>query len=235
MMTIELQHRHDEHLAFLLHDLRTPLEALSLATTLLERSLPDDQRIPSISAALSVLRGNINRLSQRVRHVLSSAAGLGKSFRPEFGLLNLRAQVQKVIRDFEPLAASAGTTVRNEIDDQLEVYSDAILLAQIFENLLSNAVKFTPRGTIEIGAKQINDGQAVECWVKDSGQGIPPALIDKVFDRFETSSDPPQSGMGLGLAIVKEIIELHKGEIRVESEVGKGSTFTLTLPRREFS
>jgi signal transduction histidine kinase len=211
------------------------LEALSLATTLLERSLPDDQRTPSISAALSVLRGNINRLSQRVRHVLSTATSLGKSFRPEFGLLNLRAQVQKVIRDLEPLATSAGTTVRNQIDDQLEVYSDEILLAQIFENLLSNALKFTPLGTIEIGAKETIDGQTVECWVKDSGQGIPAAQIDKVFDRFETNSEPPQSGMGLGLAIVKEIIELHKGEIWAQSEVGKGSTFTFTLPRRELS
>jgi two-component system, OmpR family, phosphate regulon sensor histidine kinase PhoR len=211
------------------------LEALSLATTLLERSLPDDERNPSINAALSVLRGNINRLSQRVRHVLSMASGLGKSFRPQFGLLNLRAQVEKVARDLEPLAASAATIVRNQVDDQFEVYSDEILLAQIFENLLSNALKFTPRGTIEIGARETTDGQTLECWVKDSGQGIPPAQIDKVFERFETSSEPPQSGMGLGLAIVKEIIELHKGEIWVQSELGKGSTFTFTLPRREFS
>jgi two-component system, OmpR family, phosphate regulon sensor histidine kinase PhoR len=235
MMTIELQHRHDEHLAFLLHDLRTPLEALSLATTLLERSLPDDARSSQIDSALSVLRGNINRLSQRVRHVLSTASGLGKSFRPEFGLLKLHAQVQKIIRDLEPLAASAGTAVLNQIDDQLEVYSDEILLAQIFENLLSNALRFTPRGTIEIGARETIGGQTVECWVKDSGQGIPPEQIDKVFERFETSSEPQQSGLGLGLAIVKEVIDLHKGEIRVQSEVGKGSTFTFTLPRREFS
>jgi two-component system phosphate regulon sensor histidine kinase PhoR len=235
MMTIQLQHRHDEHLAFLLHDLRTPLEALSLATTLLERSLPDNERSSSINAALSVLRGNINRLSQRVRHVLSTASGLGKSFRPQFGLLNLRAQVERVARDLEPLAASAATIVRNQVDDQFEVYSDEILLAQIFENLLSNALKFTPRGTIEIGARETTDGQTLECWVKDSGQGIPPAQIDKVFERFETSSEPPQSGMGLGLAIVKEIIDLHKGEIWVQSELGKGSTFTFTLPRREFS
>jgi two-component system phosphate regulon sensor histidine kinase PhoR len=234
MMTIELQHRHDEHLAFVLHDLRTPLEALSLATTLLERSLSDDKRNSSINSALSVLRGNINRLTLRVRHVLSTASGFGRSFRPEFGLLNLRAQVEKVVRDLGPLAASAETTVRNQIDDQLELYSDEVLIAQIFENLLSNALKFTSQGTIEIGAKELSDDQ-IECWVKDSGQGIPPAQIDKVFERFETSSEPEQSGMGLGLAIVKEIIELHKGEIRVESEVGKGSIFSFVLPRKEFS
>src|SRR5215813_404219 len=99
MMTIELQHRHDEHLAFVLHDLRTPLEALSLATTLLERSLSDDKRNSAINSALSVLRGNINRLTQRVRHVLSTASGFGKSFQTEFVMLNLYAQTEKVVRD----------------------------------------------------------------------------------------------------------------------------------------
>jgi signal transduction histidine kinase len=233
MMTIELQHRHDEHLAFVLHDLRTPLEALSLATTLIERSLPDD-RNASVNSALSVLRGNINRLTQRVHQVLSTASGLGKSFHPEFGLLNLHAQVEKVIRDFEPLARSTETTVINQLDTELELYSDELLVAQIFENLLSNALKFTTHGVIEIGARVISDEQ-LECWVKDSGQGILPEQIDKVFERFETSSEPRQSGLGLGLAIVKEIVELHKGEIRVESEVGKGTTFLFLLPRKEFS
>jgi signal transduction histidine kinase len=234
MMTIELQHRHDEHLAFVLHDLRTPLEALSLATTLLERSLPDDIRNSSINSALSVLRGNISRLTLRVRHVLSTAAGLGKSFHPEFRLLNLRAQVEKVVRDLGPLATSAGTTVGNQIDDQLEVYSDETLVAQIFENLLSNALKFTTQGTIEVGAREVDD-ERIECWVRDSGQGIPAEQLDRVFQRFETGSEPEQSGMGLGLAIVKEIVELHKGAIRVESEIGKGSTFTFVLPRTEYS
>jgi len=234
MMTIELQHRHDEHLAFLLHDLRTPLEALSLATTLLERSLPADYRSSGIDSALSVLRGNIKRLSQRVRHVLSTASGLGRSFRPQFTMLNLRGQVENVVRSLEPLAVSAGTTVRNEIGDRVEVYSDEILLAQIFENLLSNALKFTSEGTIEIGAKETSEEQ-YQCWVKDSGQGIPAAQLDKVFERFETSSESEQTGLGLGLAIVKEIVELHQGEIWVESEVGKGSTFTFLLPRKEFS
>lgn len=235
MMTIELQHRHDEHLAFLLHDLRTPLEALSLATTLLERSLPDDKRNSGINSALSVLRGNINRLTARVRHVLSTASGFGRSFQAEFVMLNLHVQTEKVVQDLAPLALSAETEVRNEIDRQLEVYSDETLLAQILQNLLSNALKFTSKGIIEIGARAINEGQAVECWVKDSGQGIPVGAIDKVFERFETNPEPGQSGMGLGLAIVKELVELHKGEIRVQSEVGKGSTFTFVLPAQEFS
>ena len=150
-------------------------------------------------------------------------------------MLNLHAQAEKVVQDLAPLASSAETEVRNEIDRQLEVYSDETLLAQILQNLLSNALKFTSKGTIEIGARAINEGEAVECWIKDSGQGIPAATIDKVFERFETSPEPGHTGMGLGLAIVKELVELHKGEIRVQSEVGKGSTFTFVLPAQEFS
>src|SRR6185436_3966412 len=134
MMTIELQHRHDEHLAFLLHDLRTPLEALSLATTLIERSLPDDQRNSGINSALSVLRGNINRLTSRVRHVLSTASGFGRSFQTEFVMLHLHAQVEKIVRDLAPLATSSETEVQNEIDPRLEVFSDETLLAQILQN-----------------------------------------------------------------------------------------------------
>jgi signal transduction histidine kinase len=106
-------------------------------------------------------------------------------------------------------------------------------MAQILQNLVANALKFTSKGVIELGAREINDGQAVECWVKDSGQGIPAAKIDRVFERFETGSEPGQGGMGLGLAIVKELVELHKGEIHVQSEVGKGSTFTFVLPAKE--
>jgi two-component system phosphate regulon sensor histidine kinase PhoR len=235
MMTIQLQHRHEEKVAFILHDLRTPLEALSLATSLLERSLASEDRNPNVDSALSVLRGNINRLSERVRQVLRGEPGLGTTFQAEFGWLNLRTQVDEIVRDVGPLAMSVGTEVENEIPQDVQVYSDAQLLSQIMQNLLSNALKFTSQGTVEIGARYMDDEGSVECWVKDSGEGIPSEQLDKVFDRFETSDEPEKSGIGLGLSIVKEIVELHKGDIRVQSEVGKGSTFTFVLPGHKLS
>src|ERR1041385_6847513 len=230
MMTIELQQRHEEHLAFVLHDLRTPLEALSLATAVLERSLPDDRRSPSTNSALTVLRGNIDRLADGMRRVLLRTSGLDKSIRPEFVWLKLHPQVDRIVRDLGPLAASAGTEVKNEVDDRLKVYSNEQLLTQILQNLLSNAIKFTSDGVIEIGAREAESGPGVECWVKDSGQGIAPSRIEKVFERFETTSEPERGGIGLGLAIVKEIVELHQGVLYVESAEGKGSTFTFILP-----
>jgi two-component system, OmpR family, phosphate regulon sensor histidine kinase PhoR len=230
MMTIELQHRHEEHIAFLLHDLRTPLEALSLATALLERSLGADDRDNNANSALAVLRGNIDRLAERVRQVLRGEAGLGRGFQAEFTWVKLGDLVDEMIRDLGPLSASAGTEVSNDIPADIEIYGDAKLLAQIFQNLLSNALKFTAQGAVQIGARKLSPDGTVECWVRDSGAGIPSDRLDRVFERFETAADPEKRGIGLGLAIVKEIIELHKGEIRVESEVGQGSTFTFIIP-----
>ena len=230
MMTIELQHRHAEHVAFLLHDLRTPLEAMSLATSLLERSLEMAARSSTVNSALSVLRGNINRISERVRQVLIAESGLGAAFQPEFTGVNIRSQVDEVLHDLEPLATSTGTEIRNVVPSDIEIFSDARLLSQIMQNLLSNALKFTSQGQVQIGARIVNKDGTVECWVKDSGAGISPDRLDKVFERFETDSDPERRGIGLGLAIVKEIVELHNGEIRVESEVGKGATFSFVIP-----
>lgn len=230
MMTIELQHRHEEYIVFLLHDLRTPLEALSLAVTLLERSLKGQEQNANLQSALSVSRGNINRLSERVRQVLSVEKGLGRTFRPEYTYLNLKDHVDEIIHDLSPLAAAAGTTVSNNVPAGIEVYSDTKLLSQILQNLLSNALRFTTQGSVQIDARRLGDTGTVECWVKDSGEGIEPDRLERVFERFETDSQPQKRGIGLGLAIVKEIVELHRGEIRVESTLGKGSTFFFIIP-----
>ena len=231
MMVIELQRRHKEQIAFVLHDLRTPLSAMSLATGVLVRSLTDDERRPTVEHALAVLHNNIKRISQQVRHILTGARTLDKSFAAQFTQLNLRNQVESIIVDLEPLATAADTELKNEIGDEIEVYSDQLLLTQILQNLLSNAIKFTTQGTIEVGAREIDGGRAIECWVKDTGQGIPSDQINKIFEKFETTDQ--EEGTGLGLTIVKEIVELHEGHIRVESEVGRGSTFTFVLPRKK--
>jgi signal transduction histidine kinase len=101
-------------------------------------------------------------------------------------------------------------------------------MTQVFQNLLSNAIKYTTKGQIIVGAER-GELNKLRCWVRDTGAGIPAERLPKIFDKFET--DPKQKGgMGLGLAIVKQVVEAHGGQIFVESEIGRGSTFSFVLP-----
>lgn len=232
MMTIELKHRHEEHIAFVLHDMRTPLNATMLALSVLEREMELRTIGSPEASALRVIRGNVQRLDERVRSVLAGEIGLGQSFEPQFAINNLREEVETVIADLAPVADASGTVVRNEVPSDIEVYTDQRLLAQVIQNLMSNALKFTPRGNVVIGAIKSAADRSVECWVKDTGEGVAADKLGRIFERFETDARPERRGLGLGLAIVKEIIELHRGDIRVESRVGEGTTFTFTIPVR---
>ncbi len=229
MMTIELRQHHQEHIAFIVHDLRTPLEAMSLATTLLDRTLRGDARKGAVESALSVLRSNIDRLDERVRFSLQGTKGIHHAFDTQFSSLNLRQSVEEMIRDLNPIAELCQTKIINDVAATIEVYSDSRLLSQLLQNLLSNALKFTPEGTITFGARE-EDDRSITCWVQDTGKGIDPDVIDKVFDRFETAGSETHRGIGLGLAIVKEVVELHKGTITVSSQLGEGSTFSFKIP-----
>jgi len=109
--------------------------------------------------------------------------------------------------------------------------ADKDKITQVFTNLISNALKFTDKGTIEIST--VDTGPALECRVSDTGVGIPKQALPKVFDKFHEISLPSsgEKGTGLGLAICKSIVELHGGDIRVESTLGKGTAVSITLPK----
>jgi two-component system phosphate regulon sensor histidine kinase PhoR len=114
-----------------------------------------------------------------------------------------------------------------------QVWADRSGLNEVFSNLLNNASKYTEEpGTITISAKQKED--YIEIHVSDTGIGIAPEDLSKIFDEFYRSPNAKSyqiEGTGLGLAIVKEIVEAHRGRIMVQSELGKGSTFTVLLPK----
>lgn len=134
-----------------------------------------------------------------------------------------------------PLAANKNITLESRRDSLLQsVEADRTKLKQVLYNLLSNAIKFTPeRGKISVNAKK--KGNMAEISIKDTGIGIPEESLEKIFQPFvqaDSSTSREYGGTGLGLHIVKSFVELHGGEIRVESEYGKGSTFTFTLPMK---
>ncbi len=229
---LEVQQRREEYLAFVAHDLRTPLHAISLAGKVLEMAFPGGDEGASTSRMLKSLHRNVQRLDALVSKVLDESANLQtetgiKIERREFDLWPL---VESLVYDIHPVAGTDSTQLINQVPDDMVVYADAALLKRVFQNLVANAIKYTPRGEVIIGAREL-DGKGAEAWVKDNGAGIPPDLLGKVFDKGET--DPGSAGgLGLGLAIVKTFVEAHDGTVTAESKVGAGSTFRFSLPPR---
>jgi signal transduction histidine kinase len=231
---LEVQRRREEYLAFVAHDLRTPLSAISLATRVLAIKLQGWEADVDLVRMQGALERNVKRLESLVDKVLMENdhvrvdSGV-KLERREFYLWPL---VESVIRDLEPVAGAAGAKLVNVVPEELAAFADASVVRRIFQNLVSNAIKYAPRGEIVMGAKTVGTDGTVECWVADDGSGIPSDRLGVIFDKME--SDPERDdGTGLGLAIVKTFVEAHGGAVTVESQEGVGSTFRFTLPRSD--
>jgi signal transduction histidine kinase len=230
---LEVQRRREEYLAFVAHDLRTPLSAISLAGRVLELTLPQRGAGGETVQMLKALRRSVQQLEALVGKVLEENTHLEtevgiKLERREFDLWPL---VEALIHDLHPVAGTASTQLVNNVPDDLVVYADASLLRRIFQNLIANAIKYTPRGEVTIGARELAAEGVVECWVRDNGTGIPDELLEKVFDKGE--SDPDNTGgTGLGLSIVKTFTEAHGGKVFVESKKEAGSMFRFSIPTK---
>lgn len=223
--------REDEHLAFVAHDLRTPLNAVSLLIEELREGLNHSDRADAADL-FEVLQRNMRRVDDLIKKVLdasSQPAGTGSSFHPELRKFELWPLVQRLIVDLRSVSLKSDIEVINEIPPALSVCADAGLVSQVFQNLLGNAFKYAARGRVVVSARE--DADAVTCIVQDNGTGIPLDLLCKVFDKLTT--DPDKSGTGLGLAIVKQIVEAHGGTVSAESTHGAGATFKFTIPTRE--
>ena len=231
---LEVQQRREEYLAFVVHDLRTPLFAISLTGRVLERTLPQQGLGDDAQRMLKSLRRNVQQLESLVRKVLEENTNLqtDSGVRLERRWFDLWPMVEALVDDLHSVATTAHTQVMNRVPDDMVVFADVGLLRRVFQNLIGNAVKFTPGGEVIVAAQTSNDNSTVECWVSDNGPGIGPEMLDKVFDKGESSAED-DAGTGLGLAIVKTFIEAHGGSVSVKSEVGMGSTFRFTLPAQK--
>jgi signal transduction histidine kinase len=216
----------DEHLAFIAHDLRTPLNAVSLLVQELQFS--GDQNALD-EEVFEGLHRNLQRVEDLVKRVLETRvqpSAVGSSFRPERRIFELWPLVQRLILDLRAVSSIHDIEVVNEIPRALTVYADAGLIAQVFQNLLGNAFKYAAQGRVVVAAR--NDAGTAVCTVRDNGAGIPLEMLSKVFDKLAT--DPDKEGTGLGLAIVKQIVEAHGGSVNAESTHGAGATFSFTIP-----
>ena len=204
---LEIQQRREEHLAFVAHDLRSPLSVIAMAAQLLERTVPDVVKDERAAMLLETMHRNVSRLNSLVVKVVQEEANLKAKVDKEVKRqeVKLRVLVDVLVSDLSPLADASNLNLINNVPEELTTFVDASMMTLIFQNLISNAIDYTPNGEVTIGAKKIEEPAAVECWVSDNGAGIPADWLDKVFDKLETDPDK-KNGMGLGLAIVKQFV-----------------------------
>lgn len=229
----EVKQKREEYLAFVAHDLQTPLLAISLAGRVLENRLQTAGFTADFSKMLKTLRRSVMQLEGLVRRVLEENINLAgddgiKVERREFDLWPL---VESLLDEIGPVAGEAKASLVNKVPDDLAVFADAGLLKRVFQNLVVNAIRYTPGGEIVVGALDSGLQGGIDCWVSDNGAGIPQALLDSVFKKGESDPDNAE-GTGLGLAIVQTFVEAHGGSVSVESTEGKGSTFRFSLPAK---
>jgi signal transduction histidine kinase len=218
----------DDVLAVVAHDLRNPLNTVSMAVTLMLETTPPE-RVQE-RRQVEILRRAADRMNRMIQDLLDVK-------RMESGRLTIDAKPEspsELINDtldmLRPLAAGSTIRLETSIEDNLPtVLADSSRIQQVLSNLVGNAVKFTPRaGRITVCAEQIDS--EVRFGVIDTGPGIPTEQLPHIFGRFWQAKTSDHRGIGLGLAIAKGIVEAHNGRIWVESHVGLGSTFYFTLP-----
>jgi signal transduction histidine kinase len=215
------------------HELRTPLSNMQGYVEAMQEGVlaPD----PEVLGRLHGLVGQLTRLVEDLRVLaLAEAGALPLTLQP----VALNAMVRTAVEAFEPRAAAAGIAISLDLAGDSQVVADRDRITQVLGNLLDNAVTHTPDGgTVVVAIRpaggQPASGQAASVSVSDSGRGMTPEDLGRVFERFYRA-DPSRTretgGSGLGLTISRHIIEAHDGAIRASSEPGKGSTFTFELP-----
>jgi two-component system phosphate regulon sensor histidine kinase PhoR len=213
------------------HELRTPLAAIQgYAETLLDGALEDRENNRRF---LEVIKSHAVRLNQIASDLLSLSELESEEGTPPRETVSVRQVIDAALRSVEPEAAMRKVTIHRREDGEVHVAAHRIRLEQVVVNLLDNAVKFNrPGGEVRVETGQTEDG-TLRISVADDGIGIPSEDLPRIFERFyrvDKARSREVGGTGLGLSIVKHAVERMGGKITVESQLGKGSRFTVLLP-----
>ncbi len=218
----------DDVLAVVAHDLRNPLNTVTMAVSLMLENTPVEK--VQERRQVEIVRRAADRMNRMIQDLLDVK-------RMESGRLGIEPQpespaslVNDTVEMLRPIATGSTIVLESEVaENLLPVMADSSRIQQVLSNLVGNAVKFTPRdGRVTVCAEPIDGG--VRFGVKDNGPGIPPDQVPHIFGQFWQAMPSDRRGIGLGLAIAKGIVEAHGGMIWVESQVGVGSNFFFTLP-----
>jgi PAS domain S-box-containing protein len=224
-----------QFLANMSHEFRTPLNAILGYSSML---------LKGVAGELSPLqRDNLTRVDSNARHLLSIINDILDISRIEVGRMPLHTSefkvaelIAEIMAEVEPIIARARLDVLADVPSGLPpLRSDRPKVKQIVLNLLTNALKFTPQGRVKVSTRLLPGGKRLAIAVSDTGIGIAEADQGKIFEDFQqadNSSTRQYGGAGLGLAICRRLATMLDGQITVQSRLGQGSTFTLTLPLR---
>lgn len=238
----EMIRQRDDFVARLTHDLRTPLVA---ATRMLNLSLqgvfgePPEEMSEAISNVITN-NENLLQMTNTLLQVYRHEAGQKKLVLSQLSIYDL---AKEIVQELKPLAEEKGVTLTLDIPESTpqtggyRTMGDRIELRRLLTNLIGNAIKFTDEGSISVRlsintdtCEAIPSAEAIEIAVVDTGAGIASDSQERIFEWFY-QGDHMRAGSGLGLHLSKRIAEMHQGTLTLESEVGKGSTFTLALPK----
>jgi len=226
-----LERMRQDFIANVSHELKTPLTSIKgFVETLLEGALEDKDNNRRF---LQIIQDHTERLDSLVSDLLSLSHLESKEISLKKEILDLREQLEAVVSGFASQIKRMKVEVRNDLPAGIRVSADRERIGQVFTNLMDNAIKFNKeKGTIRISAQEA--GGKIKVFIEDSGVGIPPKDLPRIFERFyrvDKARSREMGGTGLGLSIVKHIIELHGGTVGVESTEGLGSRFWFTLPQ----
>lgn len=220
----------DFFLAFVSHELRSPLNAILGWTKILLTKKVDDETKRN---ALETIERSARSQAKLINDLVDSARVASGKLRLELTPVNFYDVVKNVYHQHKPQADSKNIELNFSSDsEKIGVIGDAVRLQQVFTNLLSNSLKFTPEGgKIDINVRANSDVSEVS--IKDNGQGISTDALPRIFNQFSQGDveNHDRTGLGLGLSIVRTLVEKHGGIVSAQSEgLEKGSTFTVTMP-----
>jgi two-component system phosphate regulon sensor histidine kinase PhoR len=229
----ELESTRQEFVANVSHELRTPLSLIKGYVETLLDGAKDNPEV--VTRFLQTIEKHSNRLTYLIDDLLTISLLESGQIALNIQTTELFDIADRVVEDLSARATARQITVQNHIDPKLRVPVDRDRIQQVLFNLVDNAIKYSHvKSTVELSA--VLDSGVIRIGVKDNGPGIPGEAVERVFERFyrvDKGRSREQGGTGLGLSIVKHIVQSHGGEVAVESEPGKGATFSFTLPVKE--
>lgn len=221
-----------EVLAEVAHEMSQPLAAAHAAFVVLKETTERTDDDAERQRAWAVLERQFQRLSRLVDDLTQSTRQELTAKQLRIERLDLRQVVRETVDAVRPQIAARRQRLELELPGPLWVDGDWVRLQQVLSNLLLNAVKFTPEGGA-MAIRLIKSDGLVHVIVSDTGDGIPAALLPRLFERFVTAGPQAARGMGVGLAVARELVERHGGTIRATSRgAGHGSEFAVSLPVR---